>query len=50
MDKLISDLQRQGFVELQDELDSTFKVTAAFHYIEELIDCLTIIETETEQA
>ena len=50
MDKLISDLQRQGFVELQDELDGTFKVTAAFHYIEELIDCLTIIETETEQA
>lgn len=46
MDKLISDLQRQGFVELQDELDGTFKVTAAFHYIEELIDCLTIIETE----
>ena len=50
MDKLISDLQRQGFVELQDELDGTFKVTAAFHYIEELIDCLTIIETDTEQA
>ena len=50
MDKLISDLQRQGFVDLQDELDGTFKVTAAFHYIEELIDCLTIIETDTEQA
>ena len=50
MDKLIGDLQRQGFVELQDELDGTFKVTAAFHYIEELIDCLTIIETDTEQA
>ena len=26
--------------------DGTYKVTAAFHYIEELIDCLTIIETE----
>ena len=50
IDKLIGDLQRQGFVELQDELDGTFKVTAAFHYIEELIDCLTIIEPETEQA
>ena len=50
IDKLIGDLQRQGFVELQDELDGTFKVRAAFHYIEELIDCLTIIETETEQA
>lgn len=46
MDKLISDLDRLGFVELENELDGTYKVTAAFHYIEELIDCLTIIETE----
>jgi outer membrane cobalamin receptor len=28
------------------DADGTFKVTAAFHYIEDLIDCLTIIETE----
>ena len=33
-------------VELENELDGTYKVTAAFHYIEELIDCFTIIETE----
>lgn len=46
IDKLISDLDKQGFVELENELDSTYKVTAAFRYIEELIDCLTIIETE----
>ena len=46
MEKLIADLERQGFVELENELDGTYKVTAAFHYIEELIDCLTIIETE----
>lgn len=46
IDKLVSDLERQGFVELENELDGTYKVTAAFHYIEELIDCLTIIETE----
>ena len=48
MDKLVGDLERQGFVELENELDGTYKVTAAFHYIEELIDCLTIIETEQE--
>ena len=48
MDKLIADLDRQGFVELENELDGTYKVTAAFHYIEELLDCLTIIETEQE--
>ena len=47
-EKLIADLDRQGFVELENELDGTYKVTAAFHYIEELIDCLTIIETKQE--
>lgn len=46
MEKLIADLERQGFLEKENELDGTYKVTAAFHYIEELIDCLTIIETE----
>ena len=48
MDKLIADMERQGFIELENDLDGTYKVTAAFHYIEELIDCLTIIETEHE--
>ena len=46
VEKLINDLERQGFVELENDLDGTYKVTAAFNYIEELIDCLTIIETE----
>lgn len=46
IEKLTGDLERQGFVELENELDGTYKVTAAFHYIEELIDCLTIIDTE----
>ena len=48
LDKLIADMERQGFIELENDLDGTYKVTAAFHYIEELIDCLTIIETEHE--
>lgn len=46
IEKLIGDLERMGFVELENELDGTYKVNAAFHYIEEMIDCLTIIETE----
>ena len=48
IDKLIEDLEKMGFVELENELDGTYKVTAAFRYIEELIDCITIIETEEE--
>ena len=45
----LKDLEKQGFVEVENELDGTYKVTSAFHYIEEMIDCLTIYETEDEQ-
>ena len=31
MDKLIADMERQGFIELENDLDGTYKVTAAFH-------------------
>lgn len=48
VDSLIKELDKLGFVEIENELDGTYKVTSAFHYIEELIDYLTINETETE--
>ena len=48
IDKLINEMDKMGFVEIENELDNTYKVTSAFHYIEEVIDCLTIIETEQE--
>ena len=41
-------MDKMGFVEIENDLDNTYKVTSAFHYIEEVIDCLTIIETEQE--
>lgn len=44
VDKLIREMDNMGFVELVFEADSTYKVTSAFHYIEEMIDCLTISE------
>ena len=44
MDKLIDDLEKIGFIELENELDGTWKVTSAFHYIEELIDSLIVSE------
>lgn len=48
VDCLIKELDKLGFIEIENELDGTYKVTSAFHYIEELIDCLTINETDTE--
>lgn len=49
IDDLVKDLERSGFVELENEIEGTYKVTAAFNYIEELINCLTIIENEEEE-
>lgn len=48
IDSLLKELKKQGFIDLENELDGTFRVTSAFHYIEEMIDCLTINETEQE--
>ena len=49
MEKLISELERMGFVEQQDEVEKTWKVLASFHYIEELIDCISITD-DTDDA
>lgn len=46
IEALVDDMLKQGFVEKEDDLDNIYRVTSAFHYIEELIDCLTIIETD----
>lgn len=48
MDKLIQDLLRMGFIELEDKEDERYRVVAAFRYIESLIDCITIYEQEEE--
>lgn len=44
MEKLISELERMGFVEQQDEVEKNWKVLTSFHYIEELIDCISITD------
>lgn len=50
VEKVVDELEKQGFAELENELDGTYKVTMAFHYLEELVDCLTIIEEENEES
>ena len=44
VEKLISELERMGFIEQQDEVEKTWKVLTSFHYIEELIDCISITD------
>lgn len=49
VDKLIDDLEKIGFIELENEMDGTWKVTSAFHYIEELIDSLIVSEEVNDE-
>ena len=42
--KLLKELENMGLIEKENELDGTYKVLTAFHYIEDLIDCITISE------
>lgn len=49
VEKLIAEMERMGFIEQQSEIEKTWKVLASFHYIEELIDCISITD-DTEDA
>ena len=42
--ELISELEKMGLVEKENELDGTYKVLTAFHYLEDLINSITIAE------
>ncbi len=44
VEKLVDDLEKLGFIELENDIDGIWKVTSAFHYIEELVDSLIISE------
>ena len=48
VDKLMAELDRMGFIEQQSELEKTWKVLSSFHYIEELIDCISIADDAEE--
>lgn len=47
-DKLIEELTSKGYIELINEQDSSYKVTAAFRYAEELVNLITIYNDEEE--
>ena len=38
-----------GFIEYEDEDEGTWKVLTAFHYIEELVDCINITEERQDE-
>jgi len=46
VDKLMSELTGMGYIEIINEQDGTYKVTAAFRYAEELVNLITIYNEE----
>ena len=44
VDKLVSELEKAGLIELENEREQIYKVLTAFHYIENLVECITISE------
>jgi hypothetical protein len=44
IDRLTDDFVKAGFVELENDLEGLYKVTASFRYLEEMVNCLNIVE------
>lgn len=44
LEALVGAMENMGFAELVNERDSTYQVTNAFHYIEQIILCINIDE------
>ena len=45
----LSELEKAGTIELENEHDNTYKVLTAFHYMEDLVDCITISEEMNDE-
>jgi hypothetical protein len=43
---LVDDMEKAGFIELENEFEQIYKVTSAFHFLEGLVEMLTISEEE----
>ncbi|NEN22260.1 hypothetical protein G3O08_01915 [Cryomorpha ignava] len=48
IEKILTRMEREGFIEKIDDFNDTWKVTAALHYMEQLILALDVTEDETD--
>lgn len=44
IDALINDLMREGFIEIENEIEGCYKVLNSFGYIEEIVQKIDITE------
>ncbi len=47
--QLVDDMEKAGFIELENEFEQTYKVTSAFRFLESLVEMLTISEEEADE-
>lgn len=48
IEALLKTMKQEGFIEKIDEFDGTWKVTAAFHYLQQMVLAIDINEEQTE--
>jgi hypothetical protein len=46
VDQLVEDLLKAGLIEHENEFEQRYRVTSAFHFLEDLVEMLTITEVE----
>ncbi len=46
---LVDDMEKAGFIELENEFEQIYKVTSAFRFLEALVEMLTISEEEADE-
>lgn len=46
---LVDDMEKAGFIELENEFEQVYKVTSAFHFLEDLVEMLTISEEDAHE-
>ena len=46
---LVDDMEKAGFIELENEFEQIYKVTSAFRFLESLVEMLTISEEEADE-
>ena len=49
VDQLVEDLLKAGLIELENEFEQRYRVTSAFHFLEDLVEMLTITEEEENE-
>lgn len=47
--QLVDDMEKAGFIELENEFEQIYKVTSAFRFLEALVEMLTISEEEANE-